>query len=82
MTAPRGDATYILIHQLIAAKLNVASGADSSAIASTITAADNFLTAHPLGSSLGSAAKTQGTSLASTLDNYNNGLIGPGHCPD
>ena len=49
-TAPRGDATYILIHQLIAAKLNILSGASSSAIATTITSADNFLIAHPLGS--------------------------------
>jgi hypothetical protein len=79
-TPPRGDATYILIHQLIAAKLNVANGADSSSIASTITAADNYLAAHPLGSNPKGAAQTQGTSLANTLDSYNSGTTGPGAC--
>ncbi|HEY0735145.1 MAG TPA: hypothetical protein VGD69_09595, partial [Herpetosiphonaceae bacterium] len=36
-TPPRGDATYIVAHQLIAVKLNIASGADPSAIAATVT---------------------------------------------
>ena len=82
-TPPQGgDATYILIHQLIAAELNVANGADSSSIASTITAADNYLSAHPLGSNPQGAAHDEGTSLASTLDNFNSGITGPGHCPE
>ncbi len=33
-TPPRGDATYILAHQLIPAKLNVAQGADNAAVSS------------------------------------------------
>jgi len=77
-----GDATYILIHQLIAAELNVANGADSSTIAATITAADNYLAAHPLGSNPPEPAHSQGTSLADTLDKYNSGITGPGHCPE
>jgi hypothetical protein len=39
----RGDASVILARQLIAAKLNFASGADGSAIAETIEAADAWL---------------------------------------
>jgi hypothetical protein len=39
-TPPGGDATYILAHQLIAAKLNVAQGANGSAVASTIATSD------------------------------------------
>src|SRR4029450_9101169 len=35
-TPPKGDVTYVLFHQLIAAKLNVAAGADGSAAADAI----------------------------------------------
>jgi hypothetical protein len=77
-TPPRGDATYILIHQLIAATLNVASGADASAV--SIADANAWLTANPLGSKPKGAARDQGIALADTLDAYNNGVIGPGHC--
>ena len=41
-TPPQGDATYILAYQFIAAKLNVAQGADDSAVATTISDADNW----------------------------------------
>jgi hypothetical protein len=85
-TPPQGDASLILAHQLIAAKLNVANGADDSAIASTITAADDWLDDYsgklPYGVSPGSSAGQQATALADTLDDYNNGVIGPGHCDD
>jgi hypothetical protein len=77
-TPPKGgDATLILAHQLIAAELNVAGGADSSCIASTIAAANALLAAHPVGSGLKSSS-TDGataTQLASTLDDYNSGKL-------
>jgi len=79
-TSPRGDATYILIHQLIAARLNVAGGADPTAIADTLVAADAWLAANPLGSKPKGAARDAGVALASLLDDYNNGVTGPGHC--
>ncbi len=82
MTAPRGDATYILIHQLIAARLNVASGADPTAIADTLVAADAWLAANPLGSKPTDAARDAGIALAALLDDYNNGVTGPGHCAE
>jgi hypothetical protein len=74
-TPPRGDATIILAQQLIAAELNVALGNTSSCISSTISAANALLAAHPVGSGLSpsSSAGQQATSLASTLDAYNNG---------
>jgi hypothetical protein len=79
--APAGDKTLILAHQLIASKLNVANGADDSAIASTITAADAWLIANgPVGN--GNKKWNGGEALSNTLDAYNNGLIGPGHCDD
>ena len=78
----RGDATYILAHQLIAAMLNVLAGADDSAVAATIADADIWLAAHPLGSDPEGADREVGIALAEVLDQYNNGLIGPGHCLD
>jgi len=71
-----------LYAQLLGAKLSIANGADGSAIASTISAADAFLAnKNSLNwSGLTKAQKNQVLSWMTTLDNYNNGLIGPGHC--
>jgi hypothetical protein len=78
-----GQGLLILAHQLIAAKLNIANGADGGAVASTIATADALisgLVVPPVGS--GSLAPSAVSGLTTTLDNYNNGLIGPGHCPE
>ena len=66
----RGDATIILAHHLIAAKLNVAAGADGS-INDAIDAADEYLLTHPVGSKPHGAAKQQGTALKDELAAYN-----------
>ena len=79
-TPPRRDATYILAHQLIAAKLNILSGADGSAVADTIAAADDWLVDNPLGSNPDNPGRQVGIALARMLDQYNIGIIGPGHC--
>ena len=79
-TQPKGDATYILAHQLIAAKLNTAQGATPTALGSTISQADSWLVANPLGSKPRNG--TVGTALSTVLDAFNNGLIGPGHCSE
>lgn len=72
---------YKLQAQLLAAKLNIANGADGSAVAATIQQADSFLaTNNKSWGDLSKAKKNQVLSWATTLDNYNNGLIGPGHC--
>ena len=79
----QGNGVLSLGHQLIAAKLNVASGADSSAISSEIAAADaaiGSLVAPPIGS--GSLSTSSVSSLVSALDDFNNGVTGPGHCDD
>ena len=71
-----------LYAQLLGTKLNIANGADGSAVASTISASDSFLATRysTSWSSLSKAQKNQVIAWATTLDNYNNGLIGPGHC--
>ena len=76
-----GNGLIILAHQLIAAKLNVAGGADPSFIASTIAASDaqiGGLVVPPVGS--GSLTSASTSANAHTLDDWNNGITGPGHC--
>lgn len=71
-----------LYAQLLGAKLNIADGANGSAIAGTIAAADSFLATHNYldWNSLSKTQKKNVLAWMTTADNYNNGLIGPGHC--
>jgi hypothetical protein len=79
-----GNGLISLSYQLIAAKLNQASGASVPPdVASAIAAADALiggLVVPPVGSGFLSPAATD--SLTTTLDTYNNGLAagGPPHC--
>ncbi len=83
-TAPAGNKFYILAHQYMAAKINILNGASSTAaVDAAISGAESLFGGLSAGSTtLNNAQKTQATTWATTLDNYNNGLIGPGHCPD
>lgn len=71
-----------LYAQLLAAKLNIAAGANGSAVLQTITQADQFLATHAAAdwSSLSSTQRQQVLAWAAVLDDYNNGRIGPAHC--
>lgn len=77
--AAGGNAFYILSHQWIAARLNVASGADPSAVSAELAEAQALLSAcvNP-----GTPDPVRAIELADILDDYNNGLIGPGQCDD
>ena len=79
---PRGDAGYILVHQLIAAKLNVLNGADDSSIAAAIDAADAWFASHAIGTPPTGEDRETAVMLAGQLDAFNNGLAGPPHCDD
>lgn len=78
-TPPRGDASYILAQQLIAAKLN---GADDGDLAEAIAAADEWLAANPLDSAPTAETRHEGILLAELLDDYNNGLLGNEACDE
>jgi len=67
-----------LAHQLIAAKLNIANGADSSDIDSVIAEADAFIGDKTVG--VDKAKTKEVSSWVDALDAFNNGLTGPGHC--
>jgi hypothetical protein len=85
-TAPQGNAYYILAHQYIAAKLNILNGADPSAAQTAFDAAtvlfQTYTPAQIAALKGKSPLRAQFISLAETLDAYNNGLIGPGHCSE
>jgi hypothetical protein len=77
----QGNGLVILAHQLIAARLNIANGADPSAVQQAVTDAENMigsLVVPPIGNGCLSPDETD--SLTETLTEYNEGTIGPGHC--
>ncbi len=93
-TPVKGNAALSLAHQLITAKLNVYWGASvPAAVATAIVSADQLLATvttnvlpvanklPPIGTAFLSPSATT-DALTQTLDNYNSGLTGPGHCQD
>lgn len=76
-----GNGLISLAHQLIAAKLNILNGADGTVVNSTIAAADaqiGALVIPPIGS--GFLAPSSTSAKTQVLDDWNNGITGPGHC--
>ena len=74
------DKSTMMFAQLVAAKLSVAIGNDSSCIAPTIAAADNWLKWYPVGSSVAGSSDAwsgsgMGAQLEQTLDAYNSGQL-------
>src|SRR5678815_3090529 len=80
-TPAAGLSLIHISHQLIAAKLNIANGADGTDAAASIAAADALiggLVIPPVGA--GSLAPAATSALITALTNYNEGATGPGHC--
>lgn len=76
-----GNAYYILAKQYIAARLNILSGAGSTAaVDAALTWATTFFQTYTPSSNLSKTVRGQAVAAADLLDNYNNGVIGPGHC--
>jgi hypothetical protein len=77
----QGNRLVSLAHQLIGAKLNIAAGADPTDATTAIANADALiggLVVPPVGG--GYLLPSQTSGLTQILDDYNNGIIGPGHC--
>lgn len=85
-TSPRGNAYYNLSFHYIAAKLNFLNGADPSAAQAAFNEATGLFetyTPAQIGALKGNnALRQQFINLAGILGDYNEGLIGPGHCDD
>jgi len=73
-----------LYAQLLAAKLNFASGASDGDVADYVTDADAFLADHDYmdWDGLSDEDKDMVMMWQGSFDKYNNGDIGPGHCED
>ncbi len=78
---PQGNAWYNLAHQWIAATLNEANGSSvPENVQSAMAQSEALLTANcgSFSQSLSPLAST----LTDLLDQYNSGIVGPGHCSD
>lgn len=77
----KGAAYYILAHQYIAAVLNQANGASSTAdVDRALAYAENFFAAHVPFLMLRPAVRNSVIQAAVVLAQYNEGYSGPGHC--
>jgi hypothetical protein len=87
-TEPKGNAYYILAHAYIAAELNELNDADFSVAEDAFEQATNLFEAYTPedvdgmkgGKNADKETRALFVSLAEILDDYNNGIIGPGHC--
>ena len=77
-TPPRGDASLVLAHQLIAAKLNVAHGTDPAPIAAVLADADSLLGTIPGQVAPSSSLGQKMVADAAILDEFNNGQLTQG----
>jgi hypothetical protein len=77
LNAAGKDKSLTMFSSLVSAKLNVLVGNDSSCVASTIEAADAWMTTYPAGSNVHAAslAWKRGEPLHRLMDNYNNGML-------
>lgn len=79
----KGNAYYILAHQYMAARLNILSGAASlPEVDSAIAWATNFFNNYTPDERLKGGLRRTVIAKAELLTRYNEGSIGPGHCPD
>jgi hypothetical protein len=82
-TPPAGNAYYNLAHQYMAATLNVLNSASTTkAVDEALTGATSFFENNTPSTNLTRQQRNTLLGWASTLDAYNNGLIGPGHCDE
>lgn len=81
-TPVTGSPYLALAHQYMAAKLNVLAGASASALGDALATSEAFFAASTPATALTAAQRAALQRLASLLDDFNGGRIGPGHCAD
>ncbi len=81
-TGKNADASLILAYQLIAAKLNIANGADGTPVTSIITDADAVLSLYsgklPYKVKPNTTNGQRMVNDAATLESFNKGMLTPG----
>ncbi len=82
-TAPQGNAYYILAHAYMASRLNILNGASTTPdVDAALAWSEGFFNTYTPSSTLSKTVRQQAIYYADILDDYNNGLIGPGHCSE
>ena len=82
-TEPKGgEAYFILAHAYIAAALNFENGADPEDAQEAFEDATELFLMYDDSIPKKDPNRAIAIGLAETLDNYNNGIIGPGHCAE
>ncbi len=82
-TAPAGNEYFTLAHQYIAARINQLNGAGSTtAVDEAMAWAESYFNTYSPVPAPIDPLKAQVTETATTLDKYNQGIIGPGHCAE
>jgi hypothetical protein len=84
-TSPAGNPYYILAHQYMGAKLNLLDGdTPTPAVTAAIAAAETFFGSTTPAQTLllTNAQKNALKAYAATLESFNSGATGPGHCGD
>jgi hypothetical protein len=82
-TPAQGNGLVALAHQLAAAKLNIAAGAEPSSITATMDGAASLIALRivpPIGD--GYLAPAAASSYTKALADFNEGATGPGYCDD
>jgi hypothetical protein len=81
-TPPKGGDAYLqLAHQYMAARLSIEAGASAPPeVASALSQAEALFDA--VGNRFNTTQSRTARTLATVLDDYNNGVIGPGHCSE
>jgi hypothetical protein len=78
-----GNAYYILARAYIAAQLNILNGAASvPQVDTAMSWATSFFNTYSPTDNLSRTVRNNAIYYAGLLDQYNNGLIGPGHCDE
>lgn len=76
------DPAIDLLKHLYTTFLNILHGADMTSVEEVILDANTWLSLNPPGSPLSEFNQRRGVELVSLLEGYNNGVFGPGACPD
>ena len=79
-TPVKGNGLMSLSHHLIATKLNIANGSNPTDVASAVQAADALI--GNMNVSTGNIKTNLVGSIKEALENYNNGVTGPGNCEE
>lgn len=82
LASDEDNETTGLLRQFFGALLNTLRGADATSIEKTLIQAGDWLSGNPPGVELTTKEKQEAIALTEILAQYNNGSIGPGHCPD